>query len=746
MRRLTLRLMPLALALAAASALAIPSGHKWFSTNPPVPYRVFAHTTINGMPANSFSTQVNGHGPILGQVENAFATWTCLSASNCRVQGTTWASAFTATFSTPTGNAAVSGTDGQNSVLWEGGTDWRYAAATLGLTTTLYYQGSGQIIDADMELNNNVAWDDLGAAAAYDYPSVVLHEAGHFLGLDHTPNSIAVMYATVAMGPSGTKRVLAAPDISDVTTVYPANVDGGSAVLGAQGDACTSGAGCSAGLACRGDAMGGGTICTIDCTSGATCPAGLTCQTANTGKACLVPASGTDYFKLCTDGSDCASGFCVGDGVGHNWCTAECNNTTPCQTGSSCLDVDSAGACSSSSTQCVCAPANALCPGQCTGTTCTTPGYACIDTTCAATGGEGDRCEASGLCQQCMICIGDTSAAYCRLCCGGDTTDCPSCVAAECSDTDECDMVNGATDSVCVPAGGADTCESCGTGNACNDGEVCLGGLCHASCDPTTPGTCIACAAQSSVQGLCVCNSSEISAEGQPCGVSTSVQACNSGLVCNNGLCARQCVVGEAGVCPTGQECRETNGLASCVDSAAGMTCAVCDGTTCLGAGYCFQGRCYETCNITVKGGPCDSACIDIGGGKNLCACDDQIGGIGSYCGSNPIGGCSTGLYCAGSSCEGPCTPNVTACPIGTLCEPEANADGVYVCQPIDYSTGGGSESNGGGGGQLSTGGGSGGSGGNTGGGNAGCGCGSSDGSVLAFAFAALLLRRRRRD
>ena len=44
--------------------------------------------------------------------------------------------------------------------------------------------------DADMEVNtaqNKIVTDDDGAQGAYDFESIVTHEAGHFLGLAHTP-------------------------------------------------------------------------------------------------------------------------------------------------------------------------------------------------------------------------------------------------------------------------------------------------------------------------------------------------------------------------------------------------------------------------------------------------------------------------------------------------------------------------------------------------------------------------------
>ena len=64
--------------------------------------------------------------------------------------------------------------------------------------------------------------------------------------------------------------------------------------------------------------------CTVDCTTGAACPTPLTCQNADTGKACFNPPASADYCKFCSDGSQCSTGQCVGDGT-HNWCTNSCS-------------------------------------------------------------------------------------------------------------------------------------------------------------------------------------------------------------------------------------------------------------------------------------------------------------------------------------------------------------------------------------------------------------------------------------
>ena len=117
----------------------------------------------------------------------------------------------------PTGTAAVNGNDGNNNVIWLGGTSWRYGSGTLGLTTSTF--SSGLLLDADMELNNNSRWGTNGGASDTDLQSVVAHEAGHFVGIAHTTTGNAIMNPSIGSGVL--KRNLFAGDLSDICGIYP---------------------------------------------------------------------------------------------------------------------------------------------------------------------------------------------------------------------------------------------------------------------------------------------------------------------------------------------------------------------------------------------------------------------------------------------------------------------------------------------------------------------------------------------
>jgi hypothetical protein len=92
---------------------------------------------------------------------------------------------------------------------------------TLGLTTITFNPDTGEIYDADMEINATVklAVGDPVPPDGYDFESVITHESGHFLGLAHSGDDRATMYASYAAGTTF-KRILTADDIGGLCSVY----------------------------------------------------------------------------------------------------------------------------------------------------------------------------------------------------------------------------------------------------------------------------------------------------------------------------------------------------------------------------------------------------------------------------------------------------------------------------------------------------------------------------------------------
>ncbi len=647
---------------ASSPALADPSGHKWFPSSLPVPYRVFAHSGINGIP-NDFA------GTVLPAVQNGFARWT-----SAQVSCTSWRSTYQGSFSSPS-NASAIGNDGLNRVIWLGGADWAYSSATLGLTTTTYFTNNGQIIDADMEMNNGRVWKVAGNQPYVDVESIATHEAGHFLGLDHSAPTSAVMYANYSIG--DIKRALTQTDITDVCTVYPSTTTGG-----AQGDPCTADSACgSTAPACRGAVGASSRICTRSCTTDSGCPTGYTCQNASpSGKACLPPVGSVDLCKFCTDGSQCSTGMCVTNGP-QSWCTRTCLQDSDCGAGYACIQGTQSK---------VCAPTTS-CGSQCTSNAQCAIGYACQGGTCTATGAPGDRCEISVYCQPCSVCIlasASSSEAYCRPCCGGANGGgaCNSCSSTSCQAGSTCYGVQSSNDAVCIPSEGASFCQACDATTPCESGLTCDGFRCKPACSITSPGSCSACYAGAGGQGLCACPD-EVAQTGQACGkMPSGLRVCTTGNVCvgSPSTCRAQCTLGDDSTCPGGQVCDSVGGTAVCVPgNTPGQRCSSCENGGGCGPGLqCMSGRCYEPCTPGVSS--CTS-CVAVDGIGGVCACDDQVASPGQFCGVFTEGGgydvyaCAQGSVCLGGTCRLYCTPSAPLCPTGESCQAEGAA---YVCKP----------------------------------------------------------------
>ncbi|HEY1958911.1 MAG TPA: matrixin family metalloprotease [Polyangiaceae bacterium] len=99
---------------------------------------------------------------------------------------------------------------------------WPYPASasadTLALTHITYNTDTGELYDADIEVNtaqNKFSLDGTGTTP--DLQAVLTHETGHFLGLAHSPDPTATMYAKYV----GTSmRSLAPDDVDGICTIY----------------------------------------------------------------------------------------------------------------------------------------------------------------------------------------------------------------------------------------------------------------------------------------------------------------------------------------------------------------------------------------------------------------------------------------------------------------------------------------------------------------------------------------------
>jgi MYXO-CTERM domain-containing protein len=103
--------------------------------------------------------------------------------------------------------------------------DWTYTGidGTLAKTIVTFDDRTGEIYDADIDINaaeNNLTVTD--TRVGYDLQSIVTHEAGHFIGMAHSPYPDATMFASYTPGTFDSRK-LKADDIAGACAIYPPN-------------------------------------------------------------------------------------------------------------------------------------------------------------------------------------------------------------------------------------------------------------------------------------------------------------------------------------------------------------------------------------------------------------------------------------------------------------------------------------------------------------------------------------------
>jgi hypothetical protein len=153
-------------------------------------------------------------------VASAFATWTSADCGNgarpsLRIESLGQVQCDRVEYNPTSGNANVF-VFRDESWLDDGG-----SGDVLGLTTAHYQPSTGRIWDVDVELNGTSGDISVGDPEdGADLASILTHETGHFLGLDHTREVNAVMYGRYQpMGPA--LRVLAPDDVAGVCALFP---------------------------------------------------------------------------------------------------------------------------------------------------------------------------------------------------------------------------------------------------------------------------------------------------------------------------------------------------------------------------------------------------------------------------------------------------------------------------------------------------------------------------------------------
>jgi len=170
----------------------------------------------NNFPVLYYMNSTGGPNGTSEAVQGAAQSWSQVSGTTIRL-----------THAGTTNKRGFELGDGINTISWDDlvAMDVGATQNTLGLTF-LWYGGS-TILASDMVFNTNIhstlVWvTDLQPSPGdgrfpVDVQSVGLHELGHLLGLNHSADTTAVMYASYTRG----RRDLSADDLAAVRFLYP---------------------------------------------------------------------------------------------------------------------------------------------------------------------------------------------------------------------------------------------------------------------------------------------------------------------------------------------------------------------------------------------------------------------------------------------------------------------------------------------------------------------------------------------
>jgi predicted Zn-dependent protease len=159
-------------------------------------------------------TRITGARTYATVVAGSFAVWDAVSSAN-----------ITFTRGTDTASSTSFGYDQEN-IVKTNLTTQQYADAggstALAITASSTALLTGEILDADILFNPGIDFslDATTPSDKYDFESVLTHEVGHLLGLDHSAILSATMFPRVGVGISA-PRVLSSDDIAGISSIYP---------------------------------------------------------------------------------------------------------------------------------------------------------------------------------------------------------------------------------------------------------------------------------------------------------------------------------------------------------------------------------------------------------------------------------------------------------------------------------------------------------------------------------------------
>lgn len=180
-----------------------------------VRYRINARGSANFTGSEKETSNVD---EMRDAVRRSFNNWTRVSCSDITLVDGGLTDETRSTFEPDEGSA------NSNLVIWrDDGWGDVASARAFALTSVTFNPSSGNIVDADIEVNTEFypySASPTPAANHVDLENTMTHEVGHFIGLDHTEVREATMFATAPVGETN-KRSLHDDDIKGVCHIYP---------------------------------------------------------------------------------------------------------------------------------------------------------------------------------------------------------------------------------------------------------------------------------------------------------------------------------------------------------------------------------------------------------------------------------------------------------------------------------------------------------------------------------------------
>lgn len=476
--------------------------------------------------------------------------------------------------------------DGRSVIGWvESG--WGYDSSAIGVTQPQF--SGGRIREADMEMNGvNFTWVTTpGRGGNVNTYSIVLHEGGHYYGLDHSSEPSAAMYFAY----SGGVDALGTDDQNGICALYP----------------------------------GSGSDCT---TTG--CPSGQTC----TGGECVAVMGDGNVCSPCTSSEDCTAGYCLEYPDG-GFCGANCSGAGDCGAGEMCITVSSR-----IPAQCIRVSGGApscagVTPMGCTGDgdcepdeMCVLSSGACVSRPPTGTGPLGSPCTEGSMCMS-GVCFNELCSETCEAL---NPDSCPA--GFYCNGQ----AVASCGDGLCLPgsAGGAALGATCTNNTDCQS-IFCASGRCSEPCIPGGAAVCPAdYACQTTAIAGCGACQPERAQLGDPCEIN---EDCASGLCATDGtnsFCTALCAPEDPGSCGPGFECRMEGPVAVCVPGAGGL------GAMCATNDECLSGICATEGGTSYCTRLCDASetcpprfsCVEASGETRVC----RPATVGGGCGCSAAG------------------------------------------------------------------------------------------------------------